>query len=157
MKAPIFLTILIALLAFSACRKESSVPEPADEQTWRYADSTFNAAFAEVNIRYGYKITFRPGGATGLDYGVTLHFSEKPQDGNNYLASRDTTSRTQVKVILQTGSEPSYSSIGGDGKQVTVDLKDGKLRYSGADIRLVRDTIPAEADTLLLRFKLTEF
>ena len=157
MKNAILFTILIFLAALPACRKEDNSPAPADEQTWTYADTTFKAVFAEINTRYGYQITFRPGGAAGLDYGITLRLVEKPEDGRSYLVSKDTTVASQVKVILETGTTPAYSSIGGDGKRVSVGIKEGKLSYTGDDIRLVRDTIPALADTLILRFKLTEY
>ena len=158
MKNAIIITALGFLLVLNACKKESGTPAPQIENTWQYGSTSFTAAFSETNILYGYGITFRPGGANGLRYGMSLQFSQKPQSGTSYAVTNSRTpSASQVLVALDTGDSTIYYSAGTDSKIVETGMIEGKLTFSGSNIRMLRDTIPALADTLSLGFSLKEF
>ncbi len=142
----------------SSCRKESGQPSNTpSSNSWTYAGTTLTTAFSETDDRGGYKITFRPPGAMGLTHGISFKFTEKPVSGGSYATVRNPGGRSQVTVILQTDTISSYYSTGGEGASMRAAIESGKLRLTGEQIRVIRDTIPAFTDTLNVSFDLLEY
>jgi len=158
LKATILLTVWCLTAISISCRKEAGLPPASPPRnTWTYAGLTHLAAYSETDTRGGYKITFRPGGDTGLTHGLSFQFKEKPTSAGTYSIARNAYTSNQVTVILETDTISSYYSLGTDNATLRTTITSGKLDFSGENIRMVRDTIPALADSLNVSFELREF
>jgi hypothetical protein len=156
LKNSIITAFVISLIGLAACKKEDGSPAPAAKNEWRLAGALFEAGYTEIDARHGYKLSFRAAGMDGLTHGIMFQFTERPGAGSYTLADT-ATAPGQVAVTLENGVPPAYISVGNDNPKVAVGLKTGKLIFEGDNIRVVRDTIPSLADTLVLSFDLTEY
>lgn len=158
MKIYSFIVLTFGFAALLSCKKnDSSGTVSALENKWRYADTIFKAAFSEINTRNGFQITFRPEGVAGLTHGISFQFLQRPLTNSSYTISKNLSNTNQIKIILEAGTTPYHYGINANTNVVNTTISDGKITISGNDIKAVRDTIPAYADTLHLSFNLTEF
>lgn len=156
MKHACYIALLLLFAASSACKKDDGASPQEVERSWSYAGATLRAAFADVNTRGGYHITFRPEGATGLEYGITFRFAERPAAGM-YTVTPGSPGSEQVNITLENGAANTYLPVSGNQQTVRVSLSQSKFSLTGDEIRMVRSTGLTGPDSLTLSFRLTEF
>jgi hypothetical protein len=153
MPKPPFLSIVVALFAFSSCSKSNSGP---DATTWTFNGNTYKTTNS------GYDSSTLLGALYGQDTagnGIGITFNAHPNENgtyiitNGFLGAGYPTNKCGLSVTGNNSPIPIYISTGKPGDVVNVTISNGKLRATFSNISIENGKDTTTVSGTIIEFK----
>lgn len=133
----LFLLFVLGLTFLTACKKEPQTKVfPPPGGSWTINGLQKTAQLSEITDRNGFQITFsdKSGSET-----LSFLLRSRPETGTTFIAAKDTSLGSNVAIRMESAGLGFHATTGVNA-DVTVEVENGKLHFTGKNIRVKPDS-----------------